>query len=452
MSSERVKSLIKIGDLSTLYENDQLNIQMIAGLTFPHYSESKITFMPTYKFDVGTDIYDTSEKARIPAWTDRILRKGSNIRQTSYQSAPLMFSDHKPVYATFECRVNIVDEELQNSLSRKLFEKRRAEVGGVVANIRSDESEDEDLIGYDSIEPGLPPASTDRRKWWLENKQPARSRVQPPEKGMLPNPQRPSNPWEKSDEPDWVRVSRPVSGVNSDSYPSHHLNRSDREVDGATSTASQVPRSVAKASTTRKKLPPPYIPPGVSTQSVQTLDFPRPQLTNSYSNRDVSSIPTESTNKNSTTSSSPSSINRKQPPQVAKKPVHLTSTSMPSPPNRTNSMAMLPSRKQTAGEQPEFPPPPRRATHGEGARKSNERAVAESGRGQTPSQSPMPRRNGVENRTKSSMGYGYENGRAQNEEEKPPKMPPRPAQVVDLLGDTEDQGTDLGGWEVLKPA
>jgi len=452
MSSERVKSLIKIGDLSTLYENDQLNIQMVAGLTFPHYSEAKITFMPTYKFDVGTDIYDTSEKARIPAWTDRILRKGSNIRQTSYQSAPLMFSDHKPVYATFECTVNIVDEELQNSLSRKLFEKRRAEVGGVVANIRSDESEDEDLIGYDSIEPGLPPASSDRKKWWLENGQPARSRVQPPEKGMLPNPQRPSNPWEKSDEPDWVRVSRPVSGVNSDSYPSHHSNRSDREVDDATSTFPQVPRNVAIASTTRKKLPPPYIPPGVSTQSIQTLDFPRAQLTNSYSNRDVSSIATESTNKNSTTSSSPSSINRKQPPQVAKKPVHLTSPSTSSSRNRTNSTATLPIRKQMAGVQTEFPPPPRRATHAEGASKANERGVAERERSRTPSQSPMPRRNGVENRTNSSMGYGYRDRQAQSEEEKKPNLPPRPAQVVDLLGDAEDQGTGLGEWEVLRPA
>ena len=33
---------------------------MVAGLTFPYYSESRITFNPTYKFDLGNDNYDTS--------------------------------------------------------------------------------------------------------------------------------------------------------------------------------------------------------------------------------------------------------------------------------------------------------------------------------------------------------------------------------------------------------
>jgi hypothetical protein len=32
-----------------------------------------------------------------------------------------------------------------------------------------DETDDEDLLGYESVEPGLPPASSDRRKWWLDN-------------------------------------------------------------------------------------------------------------------------------------------------------------------------------------------------------------------------------------------------------------------------------------------
>lgn len=52
--------LVKRHDLETLYENDQLNLQMVAGLSFPFYSEARITFPPTYKFDIGTDDYDTS--------------------------------------------------------------------------------------------------------------------------------------------------------------------------------------------------------------------------------------------------------------------------------------------------------------------------------------------------------------------------------------------------------
>jgi len=51
---------VKKNDLGTLYENDQLNLQMVAGLAFPFYSEARITFPPTYKFDIGTDTYDTS--------------------------------------------------------------------------------------------------------------------------------------------------------------------------------------------------------------------------------------------------------------------------------------------------------------------------------------------------------------------------------------------------------
>lgn len=38
----------------------QLNLQMVAGLAFPYYSEAKILFEPTYKYDIGTDRYDTS--------------------------------------------------------------------------------------------------------------------------------------------------------------------------------------------------------------------------------------------------------------------------------------------------------------------------------------------------------------------------------------------------------
>lgn len=36
---------------------------------FIGYQESDITFRPTYKYDLGTSNYDTSEKMRIPAWT-----------------------------------------------------------------------------------------------------------------------------------------------------------------------------------------------------------------------------------------------------------------------------------------------------------------------------------------------------------------------------------------------
>lgn len=109
------------------------------------------------------------EKPRIPAWCDRVLRKGDNLKQINYTTAPLRFSDHRPVYATFQCTISAVDELLKESLSHKIYAKRRSDVGDIMANVRKDDVDDEDLIGYDSIAPGLPPASSDRRKWWLDN-------------------------------------------------------------------------------------------------------------------------------------------------------------------------------------------------------------------------------------------------------------------------------------------
>lgn len=50
-----------------------------------------------------------------------------------------------------------------------LYLRRRSEVGDPVANATPDELDDEDIIGYDAIAPELPPASSDRRKWWLDN-------------------------------------------------------------------------------------------------------------------------------------------------------------------------------------------------------------------------------------------------------------------------------------------
>jgi hypothetical protein len=175
LDNEKVRRLIDAGDLGTLYQNDQLHLQMVAGNTFPFYSEARITFLPTYKYNNGTDEYDTSEKARIPAWCDRVLWKGDNLRQIQYNTAPLRFSDHRPVYATFECTVNVIDEAVKDKLTRELYNKRRYEAGsGTMVSSPKEtpvhvHDDDNDLLEYDSIAPGLPAASSDRRKWWLDN-------------------------------------------------------------------------------------------------------------------------------------------------------------------------------------------------------------------------------------------------------------------------------------------
>ena len=59
---------------------DQCRREMFAGHAFRYVREAPITFGPTYKFDKHTVDplgYDSSEKRRVPAWTDRIFFRGS---------------------------------------------------------------------------------------------------------------------------------------------------------------------------------------------------------------------------------------------------------------------------------------------------------------------------------------------------------------------------------------
>lgn len=48
------------------------------GVAFRGYQEGPLLFRPTYKYDVGTDNYDSSEKMRIPAWTGKLAWYGSS--------------------------------------------------------------------------------------------------------------------------------------------------------------------------------------------------------------------------------------------------------------------------------------------------------------------------------------------------------------------------------------
>ncbi len=95
-----------------LKQHDQLNKQKVENPSHGLWSfkEQPLDFAPTFKYNRNSNQYDTSEKMRIPAYCDRILYRGSRIIPHTYQRLECKMSDHRPVSATFTCKVLQMDE------------------------------------------------------------------------------------------------------------------------------------------------------------------------------------------------------------------------------------------------------------------------------------------------------------------------------------------------------
>lgn len=121
--------------LQKLLERDQLLLsrKRNPGFRLRAFNEQPLTFAPTYKYDVGTDNYDTSEKKRAPAWCDRVLYRGKGrIKQTEYRRWEVRVSDHRPVTARFVCRVKSVDDKKRAKILQReetAFEEFMGRVG-----------------------------------------------------------------------------------------------------------------------------------------------------------------------------------------------------------------------------------------------------------------------------------------------------------------------------------
>ncbi|XP_071362361.1 synaptojanin-1 isoform X3 [Trachinotus anak] len=153
LPNEEVKELIKQQNWDALTAGDQLVDQKNAGLVFRGFIEGKLDFAPTYKYDLFSEDYDTSEKCRTPAWTDRILwkRRKWNFDKTAeemnvvgaastsadyeddpdlawspgtlkyYGRAELKTSDHRPVVAIIDVDILEVDPEARHQVYKDVI-------------------------------------------------------------------------------------------------------------------------------------------------------------------------------------------------------------------------------------------------------------------------------------------------------------------------------------------
>ena len=154
----------------------------------------------------------------------------------------------------------------RQSISDDLYKRRKADVGKSTANETSEsdtDTDDEDLISNDSL--GLPPPSSDRRKWWLDgDNKLARSDVAPPKNRdgipMALNPRRPANPFTPTEEQDWVSIPRSLSHMSMSttlsSSPYEHINMSMISTSGSSPTPRRLIHPSSLSSATSNAPPP----------------------------------------------------------------------------------------------------------------------------------------------------------------------------------------------------
>ncbi|GAB1864194.1 phosphoinositide 5-phosphatase [Camponotus japonicus] len=135
MDKDDMREMIKRGELDQILQYDQLRVQQEQGNVFKNFLEGPISFDPTYKYDLFSEDYDTSEKCRQPAWTDRVLWKRRKQvpdidsptdwnpgKLVYYGRAELKQSDHRPVIATIDIDVHCVDPEKRERVFKEVIQ------------------------------------------------------------------------------------------------------------------------------------------------------------------------------------------------------------------------------------------------------------------------------------------------------------------------------------------
>ncbi|KAF7395368.1 hypothetical protein HZH68_009418 [Vespula germanica] len=156
MDKDEMKEMIKRNEIDQILQYDQLKVQQEQGNVFKNFLEGSITFPPTYKYDLFSDDYDTSEKCRQPAWTDRVLWKRRKQipdidsptdwypgKLIYYGRAELKQSDHRPVIAIVDVEVHRVEPQQREHVFKEVIEDLGPPDGTIIVKT-VDETEDAD--------------------------------------------------------------------------------------------------------------------------------------------------------------------------------------------------------------------------------------------------------------------------------------------------------------------
>ena len=114
---------LESGNLAELLPFDQYLQNYASDVFCRHCLEGSITFYPTYKYDLWSNVFDSSKKFRIPGWCDRVLwRESKFVKFVAYGSAQnIMLSDHRPVFALFSVTIKIINKELKEATMDEIY-------------------------------------------------------------------------------------------------------------------------------------------------------------------------------------------------------------------------------------------------------------------------------------------------------------------------------------------
>ena len=131
------KDLAHANNIKALVESDQLRKVIGQDPLLSRFQEKNIEFLPSYKYDKNSTVYDTSKKQRTPSYTDRILFSvntgskklnqgcdiGNEMECEYYNRCETTFSDHRPVLAILSAKVRKINTEQHAAAEKEMLEK-----------------------------------------------------------------------------------------------------------------------------------------------------------------------------------------------------------------------------------------------------------------------------------------------------------------------------------------